>query len=111
MESVEISTVMQACPEFTGWVRDLGIYVRDWNDLNRAASRLGPMIGVSDSSWQQAQAHMGPRKASVSMALIFDKFNAGEVSSPGGYLRGMVAREDAGELHLERSLYGRLGAQ
>ncbi|MFY0666080.1 MAG: hypothetical protein JXQ97_15760 [Natronospirillum sp.] len=111
LETIEIATVMQACPEFTGWVRDLGIFVRDWGDLNRAAGRLGPMIGVSDSSWKEAQMSLGPRQAAVSMALIFDKFNAGEVSSPGGYLRGMVARAGAGELHLERSLYGRLGPQ
>ena len=41
-------------------------------------------------------------------ALIFDKVNAGEVASPGGYLRGMVEKAGVGELHLDRSFYGRL---
>ncbi len=32
----------------------------------------------------------------------------GEVKSPGGYLRGLVERAQVGELHLDRSFYGRL---
>ena len=46
--------------------------------------------------------------AAAALALIFDKFNAGEVASPGGYLRGMVEKAGVGELHLDRSFYGRL---
>jgi replication initiation protein RepC len=45
------------------------------------------------------------------MALIFEKFSNGEVASPGGYLRGMVEKAGAGELHLERSFYGRLSGK
>ena len=45
------------------------------------------------------------------MALVFDKHCAGEVASPGGYLRGMADKAGAGELHLERSFYGRLSGQ
>ena len=44
----------------------------------------------------------------AAIALIYDKFNAGEVASLGGYLRGIVEKAGAGELHLERSFYGRL---
>ncbi|MBL4758951.1 MAG: replication protein C, partial [Rhizobiales bacterium] len=44
----------------------------------------------------------------ATMALIFDKHSTGEVKSPGGYLRGMVEKAQAGELHLDRSFYGRM---
>ena len=49
--------------------------------------------------------------ATAALALVFEKHCAGEVSSPGGYLRGMVEKAGAGELHLERSFYGRLSGQ
>ena len=45
------------------------------------------------------------------MVLVFDKHAKVEVASPGGYFRGMVEKARAGELHLERSVYGRLSRQ
>ncbi len=39
------------------------------------------------------------------------KHATGEVLSSGGYLRGMVEKARAGDLHLERSFYGRLSGQ
>ncbi len=49
--------------------------------------------------------------ATAALVLTFDKHCAGEVASPGGYLRGIVQKAGAGELHLERSFYGRLSGQ
>jgi replication initiation protein RepC len=54
---------------------------------------------------------LGPAVAAAALALIYDKHATGEVSSPGGYLRGMVEKGLAGELHLDRSFYGRLSEQ
>ncbi|MEM7747282.1 MAG: replication initiation protein RepC [Pseudomonadota bacterium] len=48
--------------------------------------------------------------AAASIALILDKSTVGEVKLPGGYLRGLVERAKVGELHLDRSFYGRLSA-
>ncbi|MDO6586776.1 replication initiation protein RepC [Salipiger sp. 1_MG-2023] len=45
--------------------------------------------------------------ATAALALIFEKFCRGEVSSPTGYLRGMIRKAGIGELHLTRSLRGR----
>ncbi len=53
----------------------------------------------------------GSQVATAALVLTFDKHCAGEVASPGGYLRGMVEKAGAGELHLERSFYGRLSGQ
>lgn len=108
---VDIPTILQACPEFTTWARQLGGYVRNWSDLVRVASDLRPMIGVSEQAWTRAQAQMGKAGAAAALALIFDKVHAGTVTSPGGYLRGMADKAGAGELHLERSFFGRLGAR
>lgn len=105
---VDVATIMQACPEFATWARSLGGYQRDWGDLHRAAGQLRPMIGISDHAWNTAQEQLGQQVATAALALVFEKHNTGEVASPGGYLRGMVEKARAGELHLERSFYGRL---
>jgi replication initiation protein RepC len=69
------------------------------------------MIGVSEHAWNLAQARLGPQVATAALGLTFDKHCAGEVASPGGFLRGIVEKAGAGVLHLERSFYGRLSGQ
>ena len=109
--ALDLPTVMQACPEFASWARNVGGYLKDWGDLHRVAGQLRPMIGVSEHAWNLAQDRLGPQIATAAPVLTFDKHAKGEVASPGGYLRGMVEKAGAGELHLERSFYGRLSGQ
>ena len=109
--ALDLPTVMQACPEFASWARNMGGYLKDWGDLHRVAGQLRPMIGVSEHAWNLAQDRLGPQIATAALVLTFDKHCAGEVASPGGYLRGMIQKAGAGELHLERSFYGRLSGQ
>ena len=105
---IDVPTVMQACPSFAEMAHGLGGYVNNWAELHRTAGQLRPMIGISEPAWNVAQERLGPQIAAAAIALIYDKYNAGEVASPGGYLRGMVEKAGAGELHLDRSFYGRL---
>ena len=109
--ALDLPTVMQACPEFASWARNMGGYLKDWGDLHRVAGQLRPMIGVSEHAWNLAQDRLGPQIATAALVLTFDKHAKGEVASPGGYLRGMIEKAGAGELHLERSFYGRLSGQ
>ncbi len=109
--AIDLATVMQACPEFASWARSMDGYLKDWGDLHRVAGQLRPMIGVSEHAWNLAQDRLGPQIATAALVLTFDKHCAGEVASPGGYLRGIVQKAGAGELHLERSFYGRLSGQ
>ncbi|MDE4142134.1 plasmid replication protein RepC [Phaeobacter gallaeciensis] len=109
--ALDIPTIMQACPEFASWARNMGGFLKDWGDLHRVAGQLRPMIGVSEHAWNVAQDRLGKQVATAALALVFEKHCAGEVSSPGGYLRGMIEKAGAGELHLERSFYGRLSGQ
>jgi len=83
-------------------------YMRNWNDVHSAAAILRPAIGISEDAWNRANHVLGPPAAAASVALILDKSAEGEINSPGGYLMGMVSRAQAGELHLARSLHGRL---
>jgi len=105
---VDIPMLMLTCPRFGEMARELEGYIRDWNDLNRAAGKIRGMAGISQDAWNAAQKVLGPAIGAAAIALIYDKYEAGEVKSPGGYLRGMVEKAQKGELHLDRSFYGRL---
>ena len=105
---VELETLMSSCRHFAEMAHDLNGYVRDWNELHRAAANIRPIAGISEDAWNVAQQVLGPHVAAAAIALIFDKHSTGEVQSPGGYLRGIIEKARAGELHLDRSFYGRL---
>jgi len=108
---VDIPMLMLTCPQFAEMARGMEGYIRDWNGVHRAAGKIRPMVGISESAWNVAQQTLGPAVAAAALALIYDKHATGEVTSPGGYLRGMVEKGIAGELHLDRSFYGRLSEQ
>ncbi|WP_282053217.1 plasmid replication protein RepC [Phaeobacter inhibens] len=105
---IDIPMLMASCPHFAEMARSTQGFMRDWNDVHRAAAALRPMVGISEDAWSVANKVLGPAVAAASIALILDKSTDGEVKSPGGYLRGLVERAQIGELHLDRSFYGRL---
>ena len=105
---VDIPMLMASCPQFAEMARGVLGYIRNWNDIHSAAAQLRPMVGISEDAWNVANKVLGPGVAAATIALIFDKHSDGLVKSPGGYLRGIVEKAQAGELHLDRSFYGRL---
>ncbi|KPB00667.1 plasmid replication protein RepC [Ahrensia marina] len=105
---VDIGMLMLSCPRFGALARGTEGYIRDWNDLHRAAGKIRGMAGISEHAWNAAQKVLGAQIAAAAIALVYDKYETGEVKSPGGYLRGMIEKAQKGELHLDRSFYGRL---
>ena len=106
---VDLPMLMIACPEFAELARSMeGGYLRDWTDMHRAAAKIRGVAGISEDAWNVANQVMGPAIAAATIALIYDKHVEGQVKSAGGYLRAMVERAQAGDLHLDRSFYGRL---
>ena len=105
---LSLSHILKACPDLLRFLRDLQTPVRDWKDLHRGVTQVCPMIGITDHTWSNAKENLGIDSASAAVALIFDKFSKGEIVTPGAYLRGLIERARVGQLHLERSLYGRL---
>ena len=85
-----------------------GGHVRNRDVLHRATTSMRPMVGISENTWNVTQKNLGPLPAAAAPALIYDKYDQGEIKSPSGYLRGIVAKALDGELHLERSFYGRM---
>ncbi|MEO1308106.1 MAG: plasmid replication protein RepC [Pseudomonadota bacterium] len=106
---IDLPMLMIACPEFAELARSMeGGYLRDWTDMHRAAAKIRGVAGISEDAWNVANKVMGPAIAAATIALIYDKHVEGQVKSAGGYLRAMVKRAQAGDLHLDRSFYGRL---
>ena len=75
-----------------------------WADLVEAADRLRQQLGISRPAWIDACQAMGRYQAATAIAVIAAKGET--IRSPGGYLRGMIARAQNGELHLSNSLWG-----
>ncbi|MEP6049230.1 MAG: plasmid replication protein RepC, partial [Roseobacter sp.] len=105
---IDVPMLMASCPHFADMARGTQGYMKDWADVHRAATTLRPMVGISEDAWNAANKVLGPAQAAASIALILDKSSDGEVKSPGGYLRGLIEKAQLGELHLDRSFYGRL---
>ena len=110
-QTVDLAVVMQSCPEFADMARGIQPFVNNWRDLEVVAERLRPAIGISEDAWSKAKSGLGAPVAAAAFALITDKYTLGEVASPGGYLRGLLGKAERGELNLQRSFYGRLGAR
>jgi replication initiation protein RepC len=75
-----------------------------WSDIVDAADYLRGDLGVSKSLWAEACGTMNRYRAAVALAIVSAK-EPGHLRSPGGYFRGMVAKDKAQELHLDRTIW------
>ncbi|MCZ2159167.1 plasmid replication protein RepC [Bartonella sp. 220] len=80
-------------------------------DLIGSMEFLSKMKGISSHALQEAKRIMGIKKAALAVAIIVEKHCKNLIKSPGGYLRGMIAKESKGELYLERSFYALLNEE
>ncbi|EJF92283.1 hypothetical protein ME9_01685 [Bartonella taylorii 8TBB] len=77
-------------------------------DLIGSMEFLATMKGISSHAVEEAKKTMGIKKAALAIGIIFEKHCRELIKSSGGYLRGMIAKENCGELYLERSFYALL---
>ena len=75
-------------------------------DFQTAANLTRSRLGISPSAWRDACAQLSPDAAALAIAVIAARADAGELRSPGGYLRGMVNAARKQRLDLTRSLWG-----
>lgn len=88
----------------------LAQYVRPeratWPEIvDVAGGALRTELGVSSSLWVEACRAMGREAATLALAIVSTKSDRHFTRSAGGYFAGMVRRFEAGELHLDRSLW------
>jgi replication initiation protein RepC len=77
-----------------------------WPNLVEAAAFLRSDLGVSKSLWGEACLAMGREKAAVAIAIVSTKDPTHFRTTAGGYFHGMVTKAKAGELNLDRTLWG-----
>lgn len=87
-----LGIVLEACPS----LRELaqGGVIRHWRDFLATAELARPMLAISPSAWSDAREVMGEQHAAITLAAIYQR--AGQINSPGGYLRGLTERARAG---------------
>jgi replication initiation protein RepC len=81
-----------------------------WRALTEAARETAPLLGVGLELWGEACGRLGRGGAALAVAIIERGLARGPgeaaapIRRPDAYLRGLLARAEAGELHLDRSL-------
>jgi replication initiation protein RepC len=78
----------------------------DWPSLINLAKELGREMGISASAWKDGCRTMGEAYTSVCVLIVATKYDYGTVYGPGGYLRGMIRKAEAGVLKLMPTIYG-----
>jgi replication initiation protein RepC len=95
--------LVKLAPQLKSWLRSPD---PTWPDVVDAATFLRADLGVSKSLWGEACLIMGREKAAVAIAIVATKDPAHFRTSPGGYFHGMVIKAKAGQLNLDRTLWG-----
>jgi len=76
-----------------------------WPDIADAAARLRRDLGISIWLWKEACVAMGREQAAVAVAVI-TTMESEAIGNPSGYFRGMLVKHIAGELSLDRIVWG-----
>lgn len=97
--------VLRAAPSLRPYLRSRA---PTWAAIVAAADEMRGTLGIGRPAWAEACAALGGYDAAVAVAVIAAKGAA--IHSPEGYLRGMIARHQAGALRLARSVHSLAGA-
>jgi replication initiation protein RepC len=77
-----------------------------WPEVIDAAAFLRSDLDVSKSLWGEACLAMGREQAAIAIAIVSTKNPEHFRTTAGGYFHGMVTKAKAGELNLDRTLWG-----
>jgi replication initiation protein RepC len=102
-----LGMVLDACPDIVDYSRN---GIANWRDFEAtAAAVVRPMLGISPSAWEEAQAVMGERQAAIVVAAILQRGAA--INSGGAYLRGLTRKAEAHEFSLGPMLMALIGSR
>ena len=104
--SYPLGMILDACPDIIDYARG---GISSWRDFLATTHVVRPMLGISPSAWEEAQAAMGEVPAAVVVAAILQKGAA--INSAGGYLRGLTTKAVAGEFSIGPMLMALIGAR
>jgi replication initiation protein RepC len=101
-----LSLVLRACPDVADYARS---GVASWRDLIAAASVARAALGVSSNAFQAAVAAVGDIDAAIAVAAILQRGDA--IRSPGGYLRELTRKAEAGQFSIGPMLMALVAAR
>ncbi|MFK8254121.1 plasmid replication protein RepC [Ancylobacter terrae] len=99
-----LGMVLDACPDLVDYARG---GIASWRDFMATVSIVRPMLGISPSAWEAAQAAMGEVPAALVVAAILQRGPA--ISSAGGYMRDLTRKAEAGAFSVGPMLMALLG--
>ena len=105
-QTFPLGMVLEACPDIVDYAKG---GISNWRDLLATAAVVRSMLRISPSAWEAAQSVMGELPAAIVVAAILQR--AAAISSPGGYLRELTRKAEAGEFSLGPMLMALLGAR
>ena len=103
-KSYPLGMVLDACPDLLDYAKG---GISNWRDFLATVTVVRPMLGISPSAWEEAQAAMGEVQAAIVIAAILQRSSA--INSAGGYLRSLTRKADADEFSLGPMLMALLG--
>jgi hypothetical protein len=79
-----------------------------WNDVIEGAYKLKSELNISQKSWGRACQVLGRSGAAICILLTDQGIERADdpVRMPAAYFNGMIAKAEAGELHLHASIFG-----
>jgi replication initiation protein RepC len=101
-----LSMVLDACPDIIDYAKGK---IGNWRDFLATAEVVRPMLGISPSAWEEAQAVMGDAQAAIVLACLLQRSSA--IQSAGGYLRELTRKARAGEFSLGPVLMAQINAR
>jgi replication initiation protein RepC len=101
-----LGMVLDACPDIVDYAKG---GIGNWRDFLATAEVVRPMLGISPSAWEEAQAVMGDTQAAIVLACLLQRSSA--IQSAGGYLRELTRKARAGEFSLGPVLMAQINAR
>lgn len=87
LANVTLGMVLRHCNELQSYAANP---ITNWDSLISNAEHIRPMMGLSQSAWQNALAAMGRVPAAITVAAMLERF--AQIKSPSAYLNHLAAK-------------------
>ena len=101
-----LGMVLDACPDLSDYAKG---GISNWRDFLATVGVVRPMLGISPSAWDTAQAVMGETQAAIVVAAILQR--GATISSAGGYIRDLTRRAEEGAFSVGPMLMALIGSR
>ena len=101
-----LGMVLDACPDLSDYAKG---GISNWRDFIATVTVVRPMLGISLSAWEAAQAVMGETQAAIVIAAVLQR--GATICSAGGYIRDLTRRAEEGAFKVGPMLMALIGSR